>query len=616
MKNPAHGLNRDVEMSIRDDREAPPVPGEEVRVGLIAKSPREIQKQRRLNYVLVALAVTGVILLLIILIVYVAEATAVPQGTVKPSATRAKVGEYAASAIQYFPKDNVDVSMSENYEKHFAKFDGFIAQALNANPKVRIVTLPQGSNGWFQAQARLNSFVNNSAPPGVQYSQVGTFRNNLGEAYGEKLPRIENGVPEIIPCDDDSSGPKLKALSCLAKKFGVYLVGDMLELHSQECKPYEWDLGDPGQCFSARGGILYSVSVAFSPTGQFLAKHVQRSVEDPYIISQPTSTIVPGFFDAQIEGHTLRFGMMLTSDITKSEVVNDYKHLGITDIVLQAQFDNYSPAYLWGLIGQGFANLHGINIIMSNGATVHNVCQGGGIIPAGQLDAASFYWDTDPDAPDYKVVVGMLPIHSELPPRQLAFTGSVPKAIELSQNKQSCTISEFGGMLVDCVKLPSSVAGQAALSYSKNVRQITYDGFGDASCEVVYSAEIDEGENYALTAFSLPAKPAGCKNIILARVCMVRLCNDFPDCTTSSDKSIKSLWSGFSIAMRGLKPLRTSIAPFVGVEESAPIYGQTPWKAEYNEDAGFARLDSVIGQWGSREFAAVGVNSFMPIYSC
>ena len=162
----------------------------------------------------------------------------------------------------------------------------------------------------------------------------------------------------------------------------------MLELHSPECKPSEWDLGDPGQCFSASGGILYSVSVAFSPTGQFLAKHVQRSVEEPDIISQPTSTIVPGFFDAQIEGRTLRFGMMLTSDITKSEVVNDYKHLGAR-YCAPSSVDNYSPAYLWVSLSKDLQISTALTSYV-NGATVHNVCQGGGIIPAGQLDAGAY----------------------------------------------------------------------------------------------------------------------------------------------------------------------------------------------------------------------------------
>jgi len=115
------------------------------------------------------------------------------------------------------------VSVVSHTHKHIHIHKRSIHSKRTARVQADIVVFPEGCNGWMQA-----------------VGADGIYQRNQVVAYGDFVPHVQSSPPYLNPCDSygvDGArwGVQLHNVSCLAKKYRVVLVVNLIDL--QPCSP-------------------------------------------------------------------------------------------------------------------------------------------------------------------------------------------------------------------------------------------------------------------------------------------------------------------------------------------------------------------------------------------
>lgn len=447
-------------------------------------------------------------------------------------------GTYVAAAIQLERADvpattPLDVELQIN----MAAYRTQVAAAMAANPNVELVLLPEGANGWFP-----NERVN---------------RSNI-HAFGDRIPAVLNGVPRLVPCTSPSyaNASQLKQLSCLAYRYSIVLVADLIEVRSCE-EPFE--VGDP-PCASDNQ-LLFNTAVAIGQNGAVLAKYNKRHIAGTLgVLDEPTPSRLPRFFDASFRNaRSVRFGLMICEDLAFTDVVYEYLALNITNILFSTHFSNLAPIFLMGLHFEGFSRVHHINFLVANGASAGS--RGGGIFSQGQ--ALSYFWDTLPPAtaPTHGITTATVPL-LPLPPwvQRDATLDTPPAAATPQPGVAQCTyIDAFSSLKTACVMF------QPDRSNPVTVAQ-TLELASGLRCELVASIRSDAADGpldkWALLVATIPLPPATECDGLQFSVCMAMRCPNFPDCRDAPLFS-NTTWLDFRLTTYGMPPYKSSFLPAV-----------------------------------------------------
>ena len=447
-------------------------------------------------------------------------------------------GKYVAAAIQLERADvpattPLDMELQINMEAYRTQ----VAAAMAANPNVELVLLPEGANGWFP-----NTRVN---------------RSNI-HAFGDRIPAVSNGVPLLVPCTSPSyaNASQLKQLSCLAYRYSIVLVADLIEVRSCE-EPFE--VGDP-PCPSDHQ-LLFNTAVAIGQDGAVLAKYNKRHIAGTLgILDEPTPSRLPRFFDATFRNaRSVRFGLMICQDLAFTDVVYEYLALNITNILFSTHFSNLAPIFLMGLHFEGFSRVHHINFLVANGASAGS--RGGGIFSQGQ--ALSYFWDTLPPAtaPTHGITTATVPLLPRPSWVQRDATLAMPPTAAIPQSGAAqCTyIDAFSSLKTACVMFqpdrsnPVTVA--QALELASGLR-----------CELVASIRSDAADEpldkWALLVATIPLPPETECDGLHFSICMATRCPNFPDCR-NAPLSSSTTWLDFRLTTHGMPPYKSSFLPAV-----------------------------------------------------
>ena len=450
-------------------------------------------------------------------------------------------GKYVAAAIQLERADvpattPLDMELQINMEAYRTQ----VAAAMAANPNVELVLLPEGANGWFP-----NERVN---------------RSNI-HTFGDRIPAVLNGVPRLVPCTSPSyvNASQLKQLSCLAYRYSIVLVADLIEVRSCE-EPFE--VGDP-PCASDNQ-LLFNTAVAIGQDGAVLAKYNKRHIAGTLgILDEPTPSRLPRFFDASFRNaRSVRFGLMICQDLAFTDVVYEYLALNITNILFSTHFTNLAPIFLMGLHFEGFSRVHHINFLVANGASAGS--RGGGIFSQGQ--ALSYFWDTLPPAaaPTHGITTATVPLlprpswiqrDATLVPPHPAPGAATPRL-----GATQCTyINAFSSLKTACVMF------QPDRSNSVTVAQ-TLELASGLRCELVASIRSDAADGpldkWALLVATIPLPPETECGGLQFSICMATRCPDFPDCRDAPLDS-STTWLDFRLTTHGMPPYKSSFLPAV-----------------------------------------------------
>ena len=447
-------------------------------------------------------------------------------------------GTYVAAAIQL---ERADVPATTDMEAALQiNMDAYrtqVAAAMAANPNIELVLLPEGANGWFP-----NERVN---------------RSNI-HIFGDRIPAVLNGVPRLVPCTSPSyaDASQLKQLSCLAYRYSIVLVANLIEVRSCE-EPFE--VGDP-PC-APDNQLLFNTAVAIGQDGAVLAKYNKRHIAGTLgILDEPTPSRLPRFFDATFHNaRSVRFGLMICQDLAFTDVIYEYLALNITNILFSTHFANLAPIFLMGLHFAGFSRVHHINFLVANGASAGS--RGGGIFSQGQ--ALSYFWDTLPPAtaPTHGITTAMVPLLPRPPWVQRDVTLVTPPAAATRHpGVAQCTyINAFSSMKTACVMF------QPERSNPVTVAQ-TLELASGLRCELVASIQSDavDGplDKWALLVATIPLPPETECDGLQFSVCMATRCPNFPDCRDAPLDSSTS-WLDFRLTTHGMPPYKSSFLPAV-----------------------------------------------------
>ena len=253
----------------------------------------------------------------------------------------------AAMQMERLPSDPT-VSILTEVRRNLQQYDVELTKAVANNPDLEMVVFPEGANGWFPDQPRWN--------------------RSTSHLFGDSIPFVLNGAPVYNPCDDESRDvetSQLKFLACLARKHSIYLVANLIEVRScpsmsSSSTQSTFQIGDPtcggeSSSFMFHDKMLqFNTAVAFSKDGQLLMTYNKRHISGTFgVLNEPTPARQPRFFDATFtkgggggggtkikKNTTIRFGLLICQDLTHVDVLNEYKALGIRDIILSTHYSN------------------------------------------------------------------------------------------------------------------------------------------------------------------------------------------------------------------------------------------------------------------------------------
>ena len=495
----------------------------------------------------------------------------------------------AAMQMERLPSDPT-VSILTEVRNNLQQYDVELTKAVANNPDLEIVVFPEGANGWFPDQPRWN--------------------RSTSHLFGDSIPFVLNGAPVYNPCDDESRDvetSQLKFLACLARKHSVYLVANLIEVRScPSMSSSTFQIGDP----TCGGGssssmfhdetLQFNTAVAFSKDGQLLMTYNKRHISGTFgVLNEPTPSRQPRFFDATFtkgggggggtktkKKTTIRFGLLICQDLTHVDVLNEYKALGIRDIILSTHYSNLAPIYKMGMAYQGYSLAYDINFIASNGVSTKS--NGGGLFTRGR--AVGYFYDLESKI-NVVPVVGRLPV---IQPNTVGATkmneelaSQVTKKPEKPDTPTCSVISALSFAKGPCklIDVQPGTSGTASVYQGPEVPNGASNKFGagqstDLLCDLEYSVSKDsiasggEAEKYALVAWTLSyADTTSCEGITF-NVCALVACPKFPDCAASIPTETKTTFSKVALTASGLAAAKTLMLPNVWGQGAMPLLTQ------------------------------------------
>ena len=504
----------------------------------------------------------------------------------------------AAMQMERLPSDPT-VSIRTEVRRNLQQYDVELTKAVANNPDLEMVVFPEGANGWFPDQPRWN--------------------RSTSHLFGDNIPFVLNGAPVYNPCDDESRDvetSQLKFLACLARKHQVYLVANLIEVRScPSMSSSTFQIGDPtcgGESSSSMfhdQTLQFNTAVAFSKDGQLLTAYNKRHISGTFgVLNEPTPSRQPRFFDATFtkgggdtmmtttttkKKTTVRFGLLICQDLTHVDVLNEYRALGIRDIILSTHYSNLAPVYKMGMAFQGYSLAYDINFIASNG--ISSSSNGGGLFTRGR--AAGYFYDLASKT-NVVPVVGRLPI---LQPNTVGATKTnedlalhVTKTPEKPDTPTCSVISALGFVKGPCklVDVQPGTSGTVSVYQGPEVPNGVVNQFGagsstDLLCDLEYSVSKESAgsggvaEKYALVAWTMSyADATSCEGITF-NICMLVACPKFPDCAGSIPTETKTTFSNIALTASGLAAGKTLMLP------NAWGQGAMPLLAKYQDDVAY-----------------------------
>ena len=212
-----------------------------------------------------------------------------------------------------------------------------------------------------------------------EYGITGFFLSSNIKVFCEYVPNAYN--KNLNPCDQEEfqDRPILQRLSCLAKKYEIVVVANMAS--KVPCK-----FGPPGEPCPDRGYFQYNTDVAFSESGQLLAKYDKINVYagEKEIFDSPPP------FDLSNYGlfHTSFgfFGMFTCFDILFGSPASYLVHgIGVTDMVFPTAWMNELPLLSAIEFQEAWSMQFNVPLLASNqhlpleqmtGSGIYNGCKG------------------------------------------------------------------------------------------------------------------------------------------------------------------------------------------------------------------------------------------------
>ena len=499
----------------------------------------------------------------------------------------------AAMQMERLPSDPT-VSILTEVRRNLQQYDVELTKAVANNPDLELVVFPEGANGWFPDQPRWN--------------------RSTSHLFGDNIPFVFNGAPVYNPCDDASRNvgtSQLKFLSCLARKHSVYLVANLIEVRScPSMSSSTFQIGDP-TCGAASSmfqdqTLQFNTAVAFSKDGQLLTAYNKRHISGTFgVLNEPTPSRQPRFFDATFtkgggggmaappsnKKRTIRFGLLICQDLTHVDVLNEYKALGIRDIILSTHYSNLTPVYKMGMAFQGYSLAYDINFIASNG--VSRTSNGGGLFTRGRA-VGHFY--------DVKSKTNVVPVVGRLPVIEPNTVGAsqmnedlalhVTKKPEKPDTPTCSVISALNFVKGPCtlVDVQPGTTGTASVYQGPEVPNGASNTFGagqstDLLCDLEYSVAKESvdgvAETYALVAWTMSyADTTSCEGITF-NICMLVACPEFPDCAASIPTETETIFSKIALTASGLAAAKTLMFPSAWGQGAMPLLSQNEKDVSY-----------------------------------
>ena len=170
-----------------------------------------------------------------------------------------------------------------------------------------------------------------------EYGVTGFFFTSNIEAYLEYIPNAYN--KNLNPCDQEEfqDRPILRRLSCLAKKYQIFVVANMASKVS--CQ-----FGPPGVPCPSRGYFQYNTDLALAADGQLVAKYDKENLfageKDIFDSARPGDLTNYGLFDTEFG----LVGMLTCFDILfGSPSVYLVHGIGVTDLAFPTAWMNELP---------------------------------------------------------------------------------------------------------------------------------------------------------------------------------------------------------------------------------------------------------------------------------
>ena len=270
---------------------------------------------------------------------------------------------YVAAVVEYSPiifqgnatREEAQQTMLKNLDYYEVKcslnlidHQNFIQNAKKDN--AQIIVFPEGIN-YLTSTDRIRWTL----WPRFSYKR---FHFSISRVYSKcrkciALPFsfLMFKIP-IIPCGDSSFNdrPILQRSSCLAQKYEIILVLNMGDI--QPCN----------QSCPSDGHFQYNTQVAFSETGQLLAKYHKSHLFFEPQFDQPSVPDVV-FFDSSFG---IRFGMLICFDLMFEYPQGSLLEYGITHFVFSSWWVNFPPVITATQVQQSNSLIKNITILASN----------------------------------------------------------------------------------------------------------------------------------------------------------------------------------------------------------------------------------------------------------
>lgn len=238
----------------------------------------------------------------------------------------------------------------------------------------------------------------------VVFSEGGLGSNTAPSrrAFCEPLPPVGQ-----VLCRNSSSTPLAAAMSCLAHKYGVYIVMALCDV-----QPCEASAGVDCARWAVNGWFHFNAQIALAPTGRLVAKYHKMHLYDPSPgVGESTHASYPPTADPMhfTTDFGVTFGMHTCFDMAfRTPAAALALDVGISDFVFPTGWVVKAPPMMPPLeMQQGWSRGVGVNLLAADGGHAWG-SSGSGIYSRGTVLASTY--DVAEPSSYRKLLVAQLPI--------------------------------------------------------------------------------------------------------------------------------------------------------------------------------------------------------------